>query len=73
MSLLANVPLLERCSKRDLAKIASIARDIEYPAAASVVREGEPGSELFIVVDGEPFWGVDHLVQVDRWLETGGW
>ena len=27
----------------------------------------------FIVVDGEPFWGVDHLQQVERWLETGGW
>jgi len=53
VSLLAKVPLLKRCSKRDLAKIASIARDIEYPAATSVVREGEPGSELFIVVDGE--------------------
>jgi 2-hydroxychromene-2-carboxylate isomerase len=27
----------------------------------------------FIVVDGEPFWGVDRLPQVERWLETGGW
>ena len=27
----------------------------------------------FIIVDGEPFWGVDHLDQADRWLETGGW
>ena len=27
----------------------------------------------FIVVDGEPFWGVDRLDQVDRWLATGGW
>lgn len=27
----------------------------------------------FIVVDGEPFWGVDHLDQVERWLTTGGW
>lgn len=27
----------------------------------------------FIVVDGEPFWGLDRLVQVERWLETGGW
>jgi 2-hydroxychromene-2-carboxylate isomerase len=27
----------------------------------------------FIVVDGEPFWGLDRLEQVDRWLETGGW
>jgi len=27
----------------------------------------------FIIVDDEPFWGVDHLEQVDRWLATGGW
>jgi CRP/FNR family cyclic AMP-dependent transcriptional regulator len=53
VSLLAKVPLFERCSKRDLAKIASIARDVEYPPATRVVREGEPGSDLFVVVDGE--------------------
>jgi 2-hydroxychromene-2-carboxylate isomerase len=27
----------------------------------------------FVVVDGEPFWGVDRFDQVDRWLATGGW
>ncbi|MGH8712908.1 MAG: 2-hydroxychromene-2-carboxylate isomerase [Casimicrobiaceae bacterium] len=27
----------------------------------------------FIFVDGEPFWGMDRLEQVDRWLSTGGW
>jgi 2-hydroxychromene-2-carboxylate isomerase len=27
----------------------------------------------FTIVDGEPFWGVDRLDQVDRWLATGGW
>ena len=26
----------------------------------------------FIVVDGEPFWGLDRLDQVDRRLATGG-
>ncbi len=26
----------------------------------------------FIVVDGEPFWGLDRLDQVERWLATGG-
>ncbi|MEO5700838.1 MAG: 2-hydroxychromene-2-carboxylate isomerase [Casimicrobiaceae bacterium] len=26
----------------------------------------------YIVVDGEPFWGLDRLDQVIRWLETGG-
>jgi 2-hydroxychromene-2-carboxylate isomerase len=23
--------------------------------------------------DGELFWGVDRLDQVERWLATGGW
>jgi 2-hydroxychromene-2-carboxylate isomerase len=27
----------------------------------------------FTIVDGEPFWGVDRLEQVDRWLANGGW
>jgi 2-hydroxychromene-2-carboxylate isomerase len=27
----------------------------------------------FIIADGEPFWGMDRLDQVDRWLATGGW
>ncbi len=27
----------------------------------------------YIIVDGEPFWGVDRFDQIDRWLETGGW
>ena len=27
----------------------------------------------YIVVDGEPFWGMDRFDQVERWLATGGW
>ncbi len=27
----------------------------------------------YIVVDGEPFWGVDRLPQIDQWLSTGAW
>jgi 2-hydroxychromene-2-carboxylate isomerase len=27
----------------------------------------------FIIVDGEAFWGVDRIEQVERWLATGGW
>jgi len=36
------------------------------------IAKGVFGSPFFIV-DGEPFWGLDHLDQVDRWLATGGW
>jgi CRP-like cAMP-binding protein len=53
VSLLKRVALFERCSKRDLGKIGSLAREIEYPAGTLVVREGEPGSELFIIIEGE--------------------
>ena len=27
----------------------------------------------FFIVDGEPFWGVDKMRDLDLWLETGGW
>ena len=27
----------------------------------------------FIIVDGEPFWGMDRFDQAERWLATGGW
>jgi len=26
-----------------------------------------------VVVDGEPFWGADRLVDVEDWLASGGW
>ena len=27
----------------------------------------------FMVVDGEPFWGMDRMDQFEKWLKTGGW
>ncbi len=35
------------------------------------VSRGMFGAPYFIV-DGEPFWGVDRLPQIEHWLETGG-
>ena len=37
----------------------------------AAIAKGMFGAPYFIV-DGEPFWGVDRLPQIDRWLETGG-
>ncbi len=59
---------------------ASARAAIDDPAIKDALREandqaiarGVFGSP-FIVVDGEPFWGVDRLDQVERWLATGGW
>ncbi|MBI3370439.1 MAG: 2-hydroxychromene-2-carboxylate isomerase [Betaproteobacteria bacterium] len=27
----------------------------------------------FIIIDGEPFWGIDRFDQIEKWLATGGW
>ncbi|HTP48834.1 MAG TPA: 2-hydroxychromene-2-carboxylate isomerase [Casimicrobiaceae bacterium] len=56
-----------RAAVDDTAIKDALRRENELAIAAGVC--GSP----FIVVDSEPFWGVDHLDQVDRWLATGGW
>ncbi len=38
----------------------------------AAIARGVFGSPFFLV-DGEGFWGMDRLDQVDCWLETGGW
>jgi CRP/FNR family transcriptional regulator, cyclic AMP receptor protein len=53
VALLARIPLFERCSRRQLARIASITREVPLPAATPVVKTGERGSDFFVVVDGE--------------------
>ena len=37
----------------------------------AAIRKGVFGSP-YIIVDGEPFFGVDRLPQIERWLEKGG-
>ena len=44
----------------------ALKREVEQALACGVF--GSP----FIVVDGEPFWGLDRFDQVERWLATGG-
>ena len=38
----------------------------------TAVARGVFGSP-YMIVDGEPFWGIDHLDLLDQWLDTGGW
>lgn len=46
---------------------AGLRQDVEASLASGVF--GSPT----VIVDGELFWGVDRLPDVDAWLETGGW
>jgi 2-hydroxychromene-2-carboxylate isomerase len=47
-------------------------KDALKRANEDAIARGAFGSP-YIVVDGEPFWGLDRLDQVERWLATGGW
>ena len=51
--LLADVGLFSRCSTRQRRTIARHAQIAELPAGVDLVREGEPGDALFIILDGE--------------------
>ena len=59
---------------------ANLVAAAQSPDAAQLLRDevdaslkaGVFGSPT-VVVDGEVFWGVDKLEQVETWLERGGW
>ena len=53
VDLIRGLPLFELCSKRDLRRIAALADEREIAAGTELIREGEPGSEFYVVVDGE--------------------
>ena len=53
IELLKSVPLFERCSKRELGEIATLADELDLPATRSLTREGQGGWEFIILVEGE--------------------
>jgi len=53
VELLRGVSLFSACSKRELSRIASLADQIEVPKGRVLTREGESGSEFFVIVEGQ--------------------
>ncbi|MFL5667763.1 MAG: cyclic nucleotide-binding domain-containing protein [Chloroflexota bacterium] len=49
---LRRVPLFQQLSPEDLQRIASVAVERWFDEGAALVREGEPGDELFVIVEG---------------------
>ena len=49
---LRRVPLFQRLSPEDLQRIASVATERWFEEGAALVREGEAGDELFVIVEG---------------------
>jgi Cyclic nucleotide-binding domain len=53
MLFLRQVPLLATMATSELTQVASIAREVTYPAGAKIIQEGERGDNMFLIVDGE--------------------
>lgn len=47
------VPLFAGCSKRELEEVATIADELRFEAGTTLIREGAPGREFIVVVEGD--------------------
>ena len=49
-----------------------VIKDMVKNEVDAAIKCGVFGSP-YVIVDGEPFWGMDRFDQLDKWLATGGW
>jgi CRP/FNR family transcriptional regulator, cyclic AMP receptor protein len=52
VELLRSVPLFAGCSKNELRQLAATADEIDLREGYVLVREGRPGREFFVLIDG---------------------
>jgi CRP-like cAMP-binding protein len=52
IEMIQKVPLFARCSKRELAEVASIADEVDLREGKSLTREGDRGREFFVLIEG---------------------
>ena len=50
--LIREVPLFAHCTRGEIAKVASIADEIDVPAGKELIREGDRGREFFVMLTG---------------------
>jgi hypothetical protein len=50
---LRHVPLFSNMATSELTQVASLAREVTYPAGSRIIQEGEHGDHMFLIVDGE--------------------
>jgi CRP-like cAMP-binding protein len=52
IDLIRKVPLFARCSRAELKEIALLADEIDLHEGTEMTREGAPGREFFVLLDG---------------------
>ena len=53
IELLRHVSLFAGCSKRELGEIALITDEIDFKAGKTLITQGEPGRQFFVIIEGE--------------------
>lgn len=65
VALLRSVPLFAALDERSLQAIAVLARDRDAAAGEVLMREGEPGDEFIVIVEGSV-----HVEQAGHWVRS---
>jgi CRP-like cAMP-binding protein len=52
---LSNVILFSGCDDKEIAKIASLTTEVEIAEGKVLAREGEPGREFYVILDGKAY------------------
>lgn len=52
IELLKSVPLFAGCSKNELRQLAKVADELDLREGTVLTREGRPGREFFVLIDG---------------------
>jgi CRP/FNR family transcriptional regulator, cyclic AMP receptor protein len=71
LDLLHSIPLFSRLGKSDLERLGQLADAIDLPAEKVLMREGESGSEMFIIASGRV--RVEHDGKTIAELGPGDW
>ena len=50
---IANVVLFSGCDNKEIAQIASLTTEVDIPEGKVLAREGEPGREFYVILDGK--------------------
>jgi CRP/FNR family transcriptional regulator, cyclic AMP receptor protein len=53
VELIKSVPLFAECSRKDLEEIAGIADEIDLREGKELTKEGRPGREFFVLIEGD--------------------
>jgi CRP/FNR family cyclic AMP-dependent transcriptional regulator len=71
IDLLKRAPLFASCSKDELRKLAAVADEIDLRQGSALTREGKPGREFFVLIEGSV--EVTQGTEIVSELRDGDW